>query len=140
MPAFPLRRLLIGFRARYHLWIGRRAYRLGAFTDAGAHFHKAIEDGYPSFEAHLALGKIYLRQQDFRRAGIFFHRARNLDPGRFRLQGFPDGLVDQLQSESSGWRPGSRTPRSASPTWAPRATSGTARRTWPSPSRGPAPQ
>ena len=98
MPSFPLRRMLTGLKARYHLWSGRRAYRMGAFSDAGAHFHKAIEDGLQSFEAHLSLGKIYLRKQDLRRAAMFFHRARGIDPGRFLLEGFPDDFIESLQS------------------------------------------
>ena len=99
MSSFPLRRMLTGLKARYHLWSGRRAYRMGAYSDAGAHFHKAIEDGYESFEAHLSLGKIYLRKQDFRRAAMFFHRSRTIDPGRFLLEGFPDDFIESLQAE-----------------------------------------
>ncbi len=100
MPSFPLRQIFTGLKARYHLWNGRRAYRMGAYADAGAHYLKAIAEGFESFEATLALGKIYLRQQDFHRAGAFFHRARMIDPSAFLLEGFPEDFVESLRSEA----------------------------------------
>ena len=99
MSAFPMRRAFVGLKARYHLWSGRRAYRVGAFGDAWAHFHKVIEHGYESFEANLALGKIYLRRRDFRLASRFFRRARAIDSRRYLLEGFPDDFIQTLQSE-----------------------------------------
>lgn len=101
MPGIPLRRFVVGLKARYHLWSGRRAYRVGAFSDAWAHYHKVIEHGVESFEANLSLGKIYLHRRDFRQAGKFLRRAQGIDPRRYLLQGFPEDFLKRIQDEAS---------------------------------------
>jgi tetratricopeptide (TPR) repeat protein len=110
MSVFPIRRLLLNVRARYHLWSGRRAYRLGRIRAAGRHFREALAHGLESFEAYLLLGKIYYRENDLARAATFFSRARTHDPARFLLEGFPDDFIDSLRErhqtvERGGARP-----------------------------------
>ncbi len=102
MSAFPLRRVLLSLRARYHLWSGRRAYRLGRIRTAGRHFREAISIGYESFEAYLLLGKICFRENDMVRAAAFFARARTADPARFLLEGFPDDFIESLRDRQQG--------------------------------------
>jgi hypothetical protein len=99
MSAFPLRRLFLNLRAHYHLWSGRRAYRLGRMRTAGRHFHEALQYGCESFEAYLLLGKISYRDNDMQRAALFFSRARSADPGRFLLEGFPEDFIESLLRE-----------------------------------------
>jgi tetratricopeptide (TPR) repeat protein len=99
MSAFPLRRTLLNLRAHYHLWNGRRAYRLGRMRTAGKHFHEAIHYGYESYEAYLLLGKISYRENDMQRAALFFSRARSADPARFLIEGFPDDFIETLASD-----------------------------------------
>jgi hypothetical protein len=101
MSAFPIRRLLLSLRARYHLWSGRRAYRLGRIRTASRHFREALANGMESFEAYLLLGKIYFRENDMARAATFFARARSNDPGRFMLEGFPDDFIDSLRQRQT---------------------------------------
>jgi tetratricopeptide (TPR) repeat protein len=103
MSAFPLRRVLLNLRARYHLWSGRRAYRLGRIRTAGRHFREAINSGHESFEAYLLLGKIYFRENDMVRAATFFARARSADPARFLLEGFPDDFIESLRERQQGF-------------------------------------
>ena len=103
MSAFPLRRFLLNLRARYHLWSGRRAYRLGRIRTAGRHFREAINSGHESFEAYLLLGKIYFRENDMVRAATFFGRARTADPARFLLEGFPEDFVESLRDRQHGF-------------------------------------
>jgi len=91
--------MLLNLRAHYHLWNGRRAYRLGRMRTAGRHFHEAIHYGYESFEAYLLLGKISFRENDMQRAALFFSRARSADPGRFLLEGFPEDFIESLLKE-----------------------------------------
>jgi len=102
MPAFPLRRAFLGLRARYHLWSGRRAYRLGRLRAAGRHFREALTCGIESFEACLLLGKIYYRENDLARAATFFARARSTDPTRYLLEGFPDDFIETLRERQHG--------------------------------------
>jgi tetratricopeptide (TPR) repeat protein len=97
MSAFPLRRAILNLRARYHLWSGRRAYRLGRLRAAGRHFREALTCGLESFEAYLLLGKICYRENDLARAATFFARARNADPTRYLLEGFPDDFIETLR-------------------------------------------
>jgi tetratricopeptide (TPR) repeat protein len=99
MSAFPLRRSLLNLRARYHLWSGRRAYRLGRMRTAGRHFQEALHYGYESYEAYLLLGKISYREHDMQRAALFFSRARSADPSRFLVEGFPDDFIETLLSD-----------------------------------------
>jgi tetratricopeptide (TPR) repeat protein len=99
MSAFPLRRSLLNLRARYHLWSGRRAYRLGRMRTAGKHFQEAIHYGYESYEAYLLLGKISYRENDMQRAALFFARARSAEPARFLVEGFPDDFIETLRSD-----------------------------------------
>jgi hypothetical protein len=101
MSSFPLRRLLLSLRARYHLWSGRRAYRLGRIRTASRHFREALANGVESFEAYLLLGKIYYRENDLARAATFFARARTKDPGRYMLEGFPDDFIDSLRQRQT---------------------------------------
>ena len=107
MSAFPLRRAILNLRARYHLWSGRRAYRLGRLRTAGRHFREALTCGLQSFEAFLLLGKIYYRENDLARAATFFARARNTDPTRYLLEGFPDDFIETLRERQHG-QPGDR--------------------------------
>jgi tetratricopeptide (TPR) repeat protein len=102
MSPFPLRRALLNVRARYHLWSGRRAYRLGRLRTAGRHFREALTCGLESFEAYLLLGKIYYRENDLARAATFFARARNTDPTRYLLEGFPDDFIETLRERQHG--------------------------------------
>lgn len=97
MTIVPLRRLLFGIRSRYHLWNGRRAYRLGRIHAAGRHFQEAIAHGHESFEAYLLLGKILYRESNFQRAAIFFERAQSADQARFMMEGFPDDFIASLK-------------------------------------------
>src|SRR5262245_16988339 len=97
MSAFPLRRAFLTLLGRYHMLSGRRAYRLGRLRLAGRHFREALTCGLESFEAYLLLGKIYYRDNDFARAATFFARARNTDPTRYLLEGFPDDFIETLR-------------------------------------------
>lgn len=97
MTIVPLRRLLFGIRSRYHLWNGRRAYRLGRIQAAGRHFQEAIAHGHESFEAYLLLGKILYRESNYQRAAIFFERAQASDQARFMMEGFPDDFIASLK-------------------------------------------
>ena len=103
MPSMPMRRMLIGLRARYHLWSGRRAYRAGRIRMAAHHLAEALSCGHRSFDAFLLLGKIAYRQRDMGRAAEHFDHARSTDPMRFSLEGFPNGFLASLrrQPESS---------------------------------------
>ncbi len=106
MSAFPLRRLLLTLRARYHVWSGRRAYRLGNIRRAGRHFREALASGSDCFEACLLLGKIVYREGDFARAAALFARARSADAARFSLEGFPDDFIEALRErQRTGGRP-----------------------------------
>lgn len=100
MSAFPLRRLLLNLRARYHVWSGRRAYRLGRIRVAGRHFREALASGVESFEAYLLLGKIYFRENDLARAATCFTMARNSDPARFTTEGFPEDFIESLRERT----------------------------------------
>jgi hypothetical protein len=53
------------------------------------HLLRVLENDYPSFRAHLLLGKIYLRQDRVARAVEELHCAREIDPHRFAREGFP---------------------------------------------------
>ena len=97
MSAFPLRRAFLTLLGRYHMLSGRRAYRLGRLRLAGRHFREALTCGLESFEAYLLLGKIYYRENDLARAATFFARARNTDPTRYLLEGFPDDFIETLR-------------------------------------------
>lgn len=99
MAAASVRRLLTGLRARYHLWSGLRAYRHGRVRAAGRHLDEALNHGHESFTAFLLLGKIAWRQRDIGRAAECFHRARDADPARFQLEGFPDDFLSTLRSQ-----------------------------------------
>ncbi len=99
MTAFPLRRSLLNLRARYHVWSGRRAYRLGRMRTAGKHFQEALQYGYETYEACLLLGKISYRENEMQRAALFFTRARSADPARFLIEGFPDDFIETLLSD-----------------------------------------
>ncbi len=106
MTTVPLRRLLFGLRSRYHLWNGRRAYRLGRIQAAGRHFQEAIANGHESFEAYLLLGKILYRESNYQRAAIFFERAQSSDQARFMMEGFPDDFISSLKErEQEAGRP-----------------------------------
>ena len=106
MTTVPLRRFLFGLRSRYHLWNGRRAYRLGRIQAAGRHFQEAIANGHESFEAFLLLGKILYRESNFQRAAIFFERAQTTDQARFMMEGFPDDFISSLKErEQEAGRP-----------------------------------
>ena len=61
----------------------------GNLQRARRHFLRAVEDDYPSFQAHLQLGRIYLRQDRVTRAVEELHRAREIDPHQFAREGFP---------------------------------------------------
>ena len=100
MSSFPLRRLLLNLRARYHVWSGRRAYRLGRIRVAGRHFREALASGVESFEAYLLLGKIYFRENDLARAATCFTMARNSDPARFTTEGFPEDFIESLKERT----------------------------------------
>jgi tetratricopeptide (TPR) repeat protein len=100
MSSFPLRRLLLNLRARYHVWSGRRAYRLGRIRVAGRHFREALASGVESFEAYLLLGKIYFRENDLARAATCFTMARNSDPARFTTEGFPEDFIESLRERT----------------------------------------
>jgi hypothetical protein len=100
MSSFPLRRLLLSLRARYHVWSGRRAYRLGRIRVAGRHFREALASGVESFEAYLLLGKIYFRENDLARAATCFTMARNSDPARFTTEGFPEDFIESLKERT----------------------------------------
>jgi len=97
MPSIPLRRLIVGLRVRYHLWIGQRAYRAGRIRVAGRHLVEAISRGHESFDAFLLMGKISFRERDLPKAAEFFHRARTSDPVRFSLEGDPDDFISALR-------------------------------------------
>jgi len=100
MPSSPLRRLFLNLRARYHVWSGRRAYRLGKIRVAGRHFREALASGVESFEAYLLLGKIYFRENDLARAATCFTMARNSDPARFTSEGFPEDFIESLRERT----------------------------------------
>ncbi len=102
MPVFPLRRLLLTLRARYHLWSGRRAYRSGHIRTAGRHVREALSSGHESFDAYLLLGKVCFRENDLQRAATWFARARSTDPARYLLEGFPDDFIDSLRARQGG--------------------------------------
>lgn len=97
MTTSPIRRTVMNLVGRYHLWSGRRAYRLGRIRTAGRHFRDAISCGNESFEAYLLLGKIYYRENDMARAATYFARARASDPARFLIEGFPDDFIASLR-------------------------------------------
>lgn len=99
MSAPSLRRLITGLRGRYHLWSGLRAYRRGRVRAAGRHLDEALSCGHESFTAFLLLGKIAWRQRDLGRAAECFHRARDTDPARFQLEGFPEDFLTTLRSQ-----------------------------------------
>jgi tetratricopeptide (TPR) repeat protein len=100
MSSYPLRRLFLSLRARYHVWSGRRAYRLGRIRVAGRHFREALASGVESFEAYLLLGKIYFRENDLARAATCFTMARNSDPARFTSEGFPEDFIESLRERT----------------------------------------
>ncbi|HZL99201.1 MAG TPA: tetratricopeptide repeat protein [Planctomycetota bacterium] len=100
MSSSPLRRLFLSLRARYHVWSGRRAYRLGRIRVAGRHFREALASGVESFEAYLLLGKIYFRENDLARAATCFTMARNSDPARFTSEGFPEDFIESLRERN----------------------------------------
>lgn len=99
MSTLSIRRLVVGLRARYHLWSGLRAYRRGQVRVAGRHLDEALSCGHESFTAFLLLGKIAWRLRDMGRAAECFHRAREADPARFQLEGFPDDFLATLRSQ-----------------------------------------
>ena len=100
MSSYPLRRLFLNLRARYHVWSGRRAYRLGRIRVADRHFREALASGVESFEAYLLLGKIYFRENDLARAATCFTMARNSDPARFTSEGFPEDFIESLRERT----------------------------------------
>jgi hypothetical protein len=95
-----LRRLFGGFRAQYHFWIGRRAYRAGRLHTAGRHLDKALARGNSSFSAYLLMAKVAYRGQDMPRALDCFRQARLVDPARYALEGFPKGFLESLGRQS----------------------------------------
>lgn len=105
MTALAIRRAFLTLRARYHLWSGRRAYRLGRLRTAGRHFREALGCGLESYEAYLLLGKICYRENDLARAATLFARARQVDPTRYLLEGFPDDFVETLRERQAGLAP-----------------------------------
>lgn len=98
MPTLALRRFADGLRARYHVWLGRRAYRSGRIRTAGRHLHEALACGHQSFSAWLLMGKVAYRERDLPRAAECFHRARSADPVRFSLEGYPDDFIASLRA------------------------------------------
>jgi tetratricopeptide (TPR) repeat protein len=102
MTTSSIRRTVLNLLARYHLWSGRRAYRLGRMRTAGRHFRDAIHCGHESFEAYLLLGKIYYREDDMSRAATYFARARASDPARYLIEGFPDDFITSLREGQNG--------------------------------------
>lgn len=94
-----LRRLATGLRGRYHLWNGIRAYRSGAIRTAGRHLDEALSCGHESYTAFLTRGKIAYRQREVTRAVECFLRARDRDPTRFRVEGFPDDFLNTLRDQ-----------------------------------------
>lgn len=82
--------------AKAHLRRGVRLYRAGHFAPAVAHIQTAVILSGPTFEAHLYLGKIYLRLGRFDRARREFAQARFLDPARFAAKGLPEDVLLQM--------------------------------------------
>lgn len=113
MSSYPLRRLFLSLRARYHVWSGRRAYRLGRIRVAGRHFREALASGVESFEAYLLLGKIYFRENDLARAATCFTMARNSDPARFTSEGFPEDFIESLRERTDAAAAARRTSNDA---------------------------
>jgi len=84
-----LARINLRLREAMHCRVGAFFLRRGDLARARRHFLRAAEQGYPSFRAHLQLGKIYLHQDRMARAVEELHRAREIDPHRFAREGFP---------------------------------------------------
>lgn len=82
--------------AKAHLRRGVRLYRVGRFAPAVAHIQTAVLLSGPTFEAHLYLGKIFLRVGRFDRARREFAQARFLDPSRFAAKGLPEDVLLQM--------------------------------------------
>ncbi|RKY18031.1 MAG: hypothetical protein DRQ55_14385 [Planctomycetota bacterium] len=99
MATASLNRLITGLRARYHMWSGLRAYRHGRVRTASRHLDEALSHGHESFTAFLLAGKIAWRERDLGRAAECFHRAREADPARFQLEGFPDDFLATLRNQ-----------------------------------------
>jgi len=105
MTSLSIRRLVSGLRARYHVWSGRRAYRVGKLDEAGRHLDEAVSQGHESFAAFLLLGKIAFRERDHGRAAECFSRARLADPARYALEGYPDDFIAGLRDLPPGKAP-----------------------------------
>lgn len=105
MSSLSVRRLVSGLRARYHVWSGQRAYRIGKLDEAGRHLDEAVSQGHESFAAFLLLGKIAFRARDHGRAAECFSRARIADPGRYALEGYPDDFISALRELPPGRAP-----------------------------------
>lgn len=105
MTSLSIRRLVSGLRARYHVWSGRRAYRVGKLDEAGRHLDEAVSQGHESFAAFLLLGKIAFRERDHGRAAECFTRARLADPARYALEGYPDDFIAGLRDLPAGKAP-----------------------------------
>lgn len=82
--------------AALHLARGKQLYARGRFAAAGAHVQRALTLHGPSFDAHLCLGKIYMRLSRYDRARREFALARYLDPGRFAAQGLPEDILLEM--------------------------------------------
>lgn len=105
MSSLSIRRLVSGLRARYHVWSGQRAYRIGKLDEAGRHLDEAVSRGHESFAAFLLLGKIAFRERDHGRAAECFSRARLADPSRYALEGYPDDFIAALRELPPGKAP-----------------------------------
>lgn len=105
MSSLSIRRLVSGLRSRYHVWSGRRAYRVGKLDEAGRHLDEAVSQGHESFAAFLLLGKIAFRERDHGRAAECFSRARQADPARYALEGYPDDFIAGLRELPAGKAP-----------------------------------
>ncbi|MFT7461781.1 MAG: hypothetical protein ACI9EF_000115 [Pseudohongiellaceae bacterium] len=105
MSSLSIRRLVSGLRARYHVWSGRRAYRIGKLDEAGRHLDEAVSQGHESFAAFLLLGKIAFRERDHGRAAECFSRARLADPARYALEGYPEDFISGLRELPAGKAP-----------------------------------
>ena len=98
-------RLWARVREWYHCRLGCFRYRRGHLAAAKAHFLEARNIGAGArgiantYTVHLNLGRIYLSQQRVHLALEELQRARELDPGRFRREGFPADPVLWMASQ-----------------------------------------
>lgn len=84
-------------RASITLRSGIRMYQAGHLQQATERLEASLALAGPSYDAHLHLGRIHLRQGQFDRARQEFAQARFLDPRRFAADGVPEALLEAAE-------------------------------------------